>query len=1523
MGMNTLSALSVPTTMSYEGYLTDSSGTALTGTYSMVFSLYTASSGGSAIWTETQGSVSVSEGYFAVQLGSETAINLDFDQQYYLGINVEGDGEMTPRYTINSTAYARSADIAFGVYTDADAPSSFDGALYYDTDNGSIYIYDGVSEEWQEIATGSGGVDDLDDAYDNIGASAAKIIIDASESQTGGLEFESQVSDNIIFDLQSTGNMVVQDAGTAFLTFNDDDSIDYTTDLTTTDAWQLSGDSLTSGDLVQLSATSLEGGDAIQITTNGTLTGYAINIVSGDALFSDDVFIGGASETLSNVGFSLGGDDLFVADDVGVEGDIYTDESLIFGSGLTVTDGSLTQATGSSLSVALGGAAGDDFIVDTSTLVVESDNDRVGIGDTTPAAMFTVGSGDLFQIDSSGNVTTTKRVETAAHANNVGLNIPTNAGAPSAVTGTAEGDIVWDTTGDALYIYDGSSFSSISGGSSNADTLDSLDSTQFVRTDASSVITTGTLKLNDDVLLALGTGVDFWASSDGSDTIFENNNGDLIFDNHDSNSSIITRLGTDTTATSYQLRNNSDAQLITAYATGNVGIGDTTPDQLLEVHSSGTAATQLTLKNTNAGAYDAQIGFQLVDGTNNFTLGVDDSALDAFKIGTTGVASSTFFQGSSSGQFVELGDVDAGNNGLSLRVDNSNQKVEFGDLEETNNGVMFELNDSTEKIIMGVSGSNTLTLDTATDELELTSPNANRTQLAVVNTNAGNYDAQIGFQLVDGTNNWTIGVDDSETDSFSVSSTALGTGTIFRGNSTAVSIGDVDQGNNAFQFRISDTERTVYFGDLDELNNGMAFLLNDDERSISFGDVADANNGTKLNIDEPNNHVSIEGGLYLTQSGYSGTTNGVLRYTGTDFEGRVGDAWESLTSGGGGGGSPGGSDGQLQYNNGGSFGGTAGLVWDDGSNRLGIGDTTPDQLLEVLSSGAAATQVTIANTNAGTYDAQIGFELGDTGTNLWTIGVDDSDSDKFKIGRSTVASNTALTIDSTGNVGIGGYNASADVYIQATGDIYVGDGNEDDNGIHLNIDSTNEYLALGDPYLARYGQTLEINGDTLFLGDLEEQLLVFRTDLTDEQLVIGHYEATEANMNNSIIIDNDNLYQKFGDFSTTDGIALTINVEENTFTVDKYYTSISKGYAGYFNHHGDDADLHGLIVDAGADAGTGTTYYLTARDGDGDIVGQIQNSGGTFSLQDVSDVRTKTNISDTEVAGLDVVRNLRVVDFNRKSNPNGERITGFIAQEVQPVYDKIVSANTNGLLSISKENLVPVLVKGMQEQQNLIEELQGQISGVSLPNRGVNISVSSGEFSSNNVGRAKVKAGNSVVHVSFDNPFRHEPIITVTPIGIQDHKYAPENITRSGFDIRIEGPATNEIIFNWHAFSSPDAKLYVSDGTLEYLDLHVEDNEQNSQDEEVENEDDMTQNPEDQYGDSEAEDTSINYASEDQSESNDDQTENTNSDENSDPLEEDQDEGREEQPELDQEADETETPSDGVESDDNTSEEIQ
>lgn len=100
-------AASPPSHLSYQGRLTDSSGNAVsTGTYGIVFSIYTTSSGGSAIWQETQ-NVYIANGLISTMLGADTALNLDFNSAtYYLGVKVGTDDEMSPRRQIGAAPYS-------------------------------------------------------------------------------------------------------------------------------------------------------------------------------------------------------------------------------------------------------------------------------------------------------------------------------------------------------------------------------------------------------------------------------------------------------------------------------------------------------------------------------------------------------------------------------------------------------------------------------------------------------------------------------------------------------------------------------------------------------------------------------------------------------------------------------------------------------------------------------------------------------------------------------------------------------------------------------------------------------------------------------------------------------------------------------------------------------------------------------------------------------------------------------------------------------------------------------------------------------------------------------------------------------------------------------------------------------------------------------------------------------------------------------------------------------------------------
>lgn len=100
--------------INFQGKLTNTDGTNITdGTYSIVFGLYSVSAGGTAIWSETQSSISVVAGNFQVALGSITSLpgSVDFNSSsIYLGIKVGSDAEMTPRIQFTAAPYAFNAD---------------------------------------------------------------------------------------------------------------------------------------------------------------------------------------------------------------------------------------------------------------------------------------------------------------------------------------------------------------------------------------------------------------------------------------------------------------------------------------------------------------------------------------------------------------------------------------------------------------------------------------------------------------------------------------------------------------------------------------------------------------------------------------------------------------------------------------------------------------------------------------------------------------------------------------------------------------------------------------------------------------------------------------------------------------------------------------------------------------------------------------------------------------------------------------------------------------------------------------------------------------------------------------------------------------------------------------------------------------------------------------------------------------------------------------------------------------------
>src|SRR3989339_405628 len=170
----------IPQTFSVHGKLENNAGSPLEGTYNMSFNIYTTYTGGSASWTLSNQDVTTdSNGIYNIVL---TNVNLDFGSQYYLGVTVGNDSEMSPRINLTSSPYAFEAQnvsvsgVRFNSNVDFGTNYNFTfdgGTLFVDgskgyvgigtiTPNATLHIVKpGVSGDNVTIIHSGGGANDL------------------------------------------------------------------------------------------------------------------------------------------------------------------------------------------------------------------------------------------------------------------------------------------------------------------------------------------------------------------------------------------------------------------------------------------------------------------------------------------------------------------------------------------------------------------------------------------------------------------------------------------------------------------------------------------------------------------------------------------------------------------------------------------------------------------------------------------------------------------------------------------------------------------------------------------------------------------------------------------------------------------------------------------------------------------------------------------------------------------------------------------------------------------------------------------------------------------------------------------------------------------------------------------------------------------------------------------------------------------------------------------------------------------
>ncbi|MFS9151519.1 tail fiber domain-containing protein [Streptococcus infantis] len=148
--------------------------------------------------------------------------------------------------------------------------------------------------------------------------------------------------------------------------------------------------------------------------------------------------------------------------------------------------------------------------------------------------------------------------------------------------------------------------------------------------------------------------------------------------------------------------------------------------------------------------------------------------------------------------------------------------------------------------------------------------------------------------------------------------------------------------------------------------------------------------------------------------------------------------------------------------------------------------------------------------------------------------------------------------------------------------------------------------------------------------------------------------------------------------------------------------------------HGD-LRVTGDIYYNNKESGGGSGYWISSPK-----YSKIEPSGGSLYLyysgggydwilmnKDVSDRRYKSKIQDSTVSGLDVVENLKTYSYRKEYDGKIEDIAcGIMAQDVQKYAPEAFFENPDGAYSYRTFELVPYLIKAIQELNHKIEKLE-------------------------------------------------------------------------------------------------------------------------------------------------------------------------------------------------------------------------
>ena len=165
----------------------------------------------------------------------------------------------------------------------------------------------------------------------------------------------------------------------------------------------------------------------------------------------------------------------------------------------------------------------------------------------------------------------------------------------------------------------------------------------------------------------------------------------------------------------------------------------------------------------------------------------------------------------------------------------------------------------------------------------------------------------------------------------------------------------------------------------------------------------------------------------------------------------------------------------------------------------------------------------------------------------------------------------------------------------------------------------------------------------------------------------------------------------------------------NSLTISNNYSFSNNGYSSvYFTSSTATAIMEEYYSRSNS---YGKVFYINA---DGSLY-NLNNSRGA-----ISDSRLKENIVDASPKLEDLLK-VRIVDYNLKASPNKKYI-GVVAQELEELFPNLVDtessdAQTNNYKTVKYSCFNVMLIKALQEQQQIINNLTLRIERLKLKNQ--------------------------------------------------------------------------------------------------------------------------------------------------------------------------------------------------------------